>query len=90
MDLSYTRHIIQAALNGRLDRQDTYTDPIFGLHIPKSCPGVPDQILMPWQTWSNKTNYERQAKELAEQFKNNFKRFSEVPETIHSAGPTGL
>ncbi|EST13597.1 phosphoenolpyruvate carboxykinase [Sporolactobacillus laevolacticus DSM 442] len=90
MDLSYTRHIIQAALDGRLDRQDTYTDPIFGLHIPKSCPGVPDQVLMPWQTWSNKANYERQAKELAEQFKNNFKRFSEVPETIHSAGPTGL
>lgn len=87
MELSYTRQMIEAALNGKLSEQDIYTDPIFGLHIPQSCPGVPDHVLIPWQTWSDHSAYNQAAKRLAQQFQLNFKQFSNVPEQIRSAGP---
>ncbi|MFP3488572.1 phosphoenolpyruvate carboxykinase (ATP), partial [Staphylococcus sp. SIMBA_130] len=85
--LSYTRAMIQAALNGELDRIETITDPIFGLHIPSHCPGVPADVLQPKQTWENKENYDIKAKELATQFVKNFDKFSNVAEEIKKAGP---
>ena len=87
MKLSYTRAMIQAALNGELDRIETITDPIFGLHTPSHCPGVPAEVLQPKQTWENKENYDVKAKELATQFVKNFEKFSNVAEEIKKAGP---
>jgi phosphoenolpyruvate carboxykinase (ATP) len=87
MELSYTRRMIEAALNDQLSDQDTYKDPIFGWHIPRSCPDVPSHVLMPWETWSGHSAYTRAAKRLAQQFQLNFKRFLDVPEQIRSAGP---
>src|SRR5690606_16245175 len=41
MKLSYTRAMVRAALAGELDEVEMMQDPIFGLSIPRSCPGVP-------------------------------------------------
>jgi phosphoenolpyruvate carboxykinase (ATP) len=90
MHLPYTRAMVNAALEGKLDHVETMLDPIFGLHIPKTVPGVPSEILNPRDTWSDKSAYERDAKELAAKFVENFKKYSEgTPEAIKSAGPKG-
>ncbi|MCK6258136.1 phosphoenolpyruvate carboxykinase (ATP) [Fictibacillus sp. KIGAM418] len=87
MNLSYTRAMVQAALQGELKSVETVTDPIFGLHTPVHCPGVPDQVLQPKKTWENPEDYDRKAKELAGKFKENFEKFNNVPAEIKSAGP---
>ncbi|WP_017726499.1 phosphoenolpyruvate carboxykinase (ATP) [Halalkalibacterium ligniniphilum] len=87
MNLPYTRAMIQAALQGELQKVETITDPIFGLHVPLHCPGVPDEVLQPKGTWENPEEYDQKANELAAQFNENFKRFDGVSETIKQAGP---
>lgn len=88
MDLKYTRAIITAALNGDLDGVDYEEMPIFGLHIPKSCPNVPDEVLNPRTTWSNKEAFDKRANELAADFVKNFKKFeAKANEEIMAAAP---
>src|SRR4029079_15783529 len=41
MKLAYTRAMITAALNGELDNVEFEAHPVFGLHMPKTCPNVP-------------------------------------------------
>ena len=88
MKLSYTRAMIQAALEGELSNVETIKDEIFGLDIPLHVPGVPDQVLQPNLTWEDQGRYEEKAKELAHKFRENFKTFSNVaPEIIEKGGP---
>lgn len=86
--LAYTRAMIRAALQGELDDVPTRTDPIFGLNVPVRCPGVPENILTPRDTWADPQAYERQARELARRFHENFRQFAaEVTEDVRVAGP---
>ncbi|HET7580033.1 MAG TPA: phosphoenolpyruvate carboxykinase (ATP) [Bacillales bacterium] len=87
MDLTHTRAMVQAALQGELKNVETVTDPIFGLHTPIECPGVPDAVLQPQKTWDNPEGYERKAKELAQKFKDNFKQFTRVSADVKKGGP---
>lgn len=86
MKLSYTRAMIHAALEGELNHVETVKDPIFGLHIPLHIPGVPDEVLQPKKTWASEEAYEQKAKELANKFKENFKKFANVSENIKKLG----
>jgi phosphoenolpyruvate carboxykinase (ATP) len=86
MKLSYTRSMVQAALEGELNNAETVKDVIFGLEIPMHVPGVPDEVLRPKQTWKDKSAYQTKATELANKFKENFKKFSNVPEEIANLG----
>lgn len=76
MKLAYTRAMIRAALEGKLDNVGYQTDPVFGLQIPTSCPEVPDEVLYPRNTWSDKEAYDRQAQKLADMFEENFRKFA--------------
>jgi phosphoenolpyruvate carboxykinase (ATP) len=88
MKLSYTRAMISAALQGKLDNVETIADPVFGVAIPKHVPGVPDEILIPKNTWSDKAAYDRRAKFLACLFAKNFEKYaSGVSKEILEAGP---
>lgn len=87
MNLSYTRAMVQAALQGELNNVETVVDPIFGVNIPVHCPGVPDEVLQPKLTWTDKEAYDAKAKELALQFQANFKKFDKVSDEIQYAGP---
>lgn len=77
MKLSFTRAMIAAALKGELEKVEFATDPVFGLSIPVSCPGVPSTILNPRNTWSDVQKYDSKANELSLAFINNFKQFEE-------------
>ncbi|CAM3272169.1 phosphoenolpyruvate carboxykinase (ATP) [Sporolactobacillus spathodeae] len=87
MELGYTRRMIDAALSGELAEAETITDPIFGLHIPKTCAGIPESVLLPWESWNDKESYSKQAKDLVTQFRSNFKNFPEASDEIRAAGP---
>lgn len=88
MKLSYTRAMIAAALEGKLDKSETRQDPIFGLAVPKEVPGVPSDILIPRNTWADKNAYDEKAQFLAGLFRKNFEKFaSGTSEEIRAAGP---
>jgi len=89
MSLPYTRAMVEAALAGKLDKVPFETDPIFGLHIPQACPGVPPELLNPRNTWQDKAAYDDKARDLAKRFHENFAKFAaDVPEKVRQAGPT--
>ncbi|WEK37652.1 MAG: phosphoenolpyruvate carboxykinase (ATP) [Candidatus Pseudobacter hemicellulosilyticus] len=88
MKLGYTRSMITAALEGRLERVEFDTHPVFGVAMPKSCPGVPDAILNPRNTWTDKAAYDTAACNLAAQFVNNFEKYAAgVDNAILAAAP---
>ncbi len=87
IDIRYTRAMVKAALNGDLDRADFRPDPIFGVLVPTACPGVPGEILNPRHTWKDKAAYDRKARELAQRFHENFKRFPAASDAVKAAGP---
>ncbi|TMN21227.1 phosphoenolpyruvate carboxykinase (ATP) [Lentibacillus cibarius] len=85
--LSYTRAMVHAALEGELNNIETVTDSIFGLAAPMHVPGVPDEVLIPSNTWSDKEAYKAEAQSLAMKFHENFQKFTQASEAIHNAGP---
>ena len=88
MKLSYTRAMVTAALSGELNDVEYTVDPIFNVNVPKSCPGVPSEILDPRNVWTDKAAYEASAKTLAKKFAENFaSKYPDMPENIVKAGP---
>ena len=75
MKIAYTRAMVNAAIEGRLDGIPTTVEPFFGLAVPQSVPGVPTEVLDPRKAWSDKAAYDAQAKKLAARFAENFKQF---------------
>jgi phosphoenolpyruvate carboxykinase (ATP) len=88
MSLPLTRAIVRAALDGSLHDVPTEQDPIFGLHVPLRCPGVPSEVLHPRQGWPDAAAYETQARRVAGMFIENFEQFASlVPPAVREAGP---
>ena len=86
--IGYTRKMIDALLSGDLDHVQFQTDPIFGIQFPQSCPEIPQEVLMPRNTWPDPGAYDIQALKLAAMFNRNFEIFSDVaPMKILEAGP---
>ena len=80
--------MIHAALNGSLKKVEYQQHPVFGMMMPCTCPGVPEEFLNPRNTWINKTAYDEQAKMLAGLFIENFKPYaSKVSKEILQAAP---
>ncbi|MFQ5414018.1 MAG: phosphoenolpyruvate carboxykinase (ATP), partial [Phycisphaerae bacterium] len=87
MDLAHTRTMLKAALAGELDEVGVSVDPVFGVGVPRSCPGVPQDLLTPKATWRDGAAYDAKAAELARRFHDNFRGFEAVPGEIAAAGP---
>lgn len=87
MKIKYTRAMVTAALEGKLTDVEYELHPIFNVLVPKTCPNVPDEVLNPREVWTDKEAYDVQAKELAGMFVKNFKKYSNMPESIINAGP---
>lgn len=88
MKLAYTRAMLTAALEGKLDDVAYKPHPIFGVSVPQSCPGVPDEVLNPRDTWADKAAYDAQAQKLAQLFVENFTKYeSYASEEILSGAP---
>jgi phosphoenolpyruvate carboxykinase (ATP) len=88
MKLKYTRAMITAALEGRLDDVQYETDPIFGMAFPTECPNVPTDVLNPRNTWTDKDAYDGKAKFLAGLFIKNFEKYKDgVTAEVLAAAP---
>ncbi|MFN5318495.1 MAG: phosphoenolpyruvate carboxykinase (ATP) [Bacteroidia bacterium] len=89
--LSYTRALISAALQGKLDNVTYETTPFFGLHAPKTCPNVPSELLFPRDAWPNKEMFDQKAAELAGKFIRNFEQYAEfASDEIKAASPKAV
>jgi len=88
MKLSYTRAMITAALEGKLNNVEFQSHPVFGMAVPTECPGVPSEILDPRSTWDDKTAYDQKAQFLANLFIKNFEKYKDgVSAEVLAAAP---
>jgi len=88
MSLKYTRAIIDAIHDGSLSEVPTVTDPLFGFKIPTACTNVPDEILVPKNTWADEGAFEKTANKLASLFAKNFETYaSDASDEVKAAGP---
>ncbi len=80
MSLKHTRALLNAALDGTLSAVETETQPILGLRMPVSCPGVPSEILNPRNSWADPEAYDETATKLRDMFRTNYeaKGFAEL------------
>jgi len=72
MDIDITRAIVHAALTCHLEEVEFDEDPLFHILVPRQCPGVPDEILNPRNTWADKEAFDRRATKLANDFSAHF------------------
>ena len=91
MKLKYTRAMINAALNGELGDytyEDYHIHSVFGVAQPRTCPGVPTEVLSPRTTWNDDKAYYTMAFKLSNAFRENFKKFeSYASEEVRRGGP---
>jgi phosphoenolpyruvate carboxykinase (ATP) len=69
INLGFTRAMLRAALERKLDAVGFRTDPVFGLSVPTDCPGVPVEVLDPRAAWKDPAAYDRAAADLAGRFR---------------------
>lgn len=87
MNLSYTRAMVKAAIEGDLREVEFEVDKNFNVFVPKEVPGVPSEILNPRNTWNDKEAYDKKVNELILQFQKNFRKFEGVSPEILQAAP---
>ncbi len=88
MSIKHTRAMIRAILNGSLAQVETRPDPVFGVHVPVSCPEVPSEVLEPRGTWKDAARYDEKAHDLARRFNDNFKKYEAgVSPAVRAAAP---
>ena len=86
--ISWTRNLLNAAINGNLDNVVFVKDERFGFEIPTTCEGVPDHILQPRETWDDENRYDNVANLLAQMFIENFQQYADgCSEEVIAAGP---
>lgn len=91
MKLAYTRAMLSAALENKLDKVEFVKHPVFKVEVPQEVPGVPSEFLNPRDTWENKEAYDARANQLALEFIENFKQFAEFAnDDIMNGAPAPL
>jgi phosphoenolpyruvate carboxykinase (ATP) len=87
-NLQHTRAIIDAIHNGALAKAKTQRDATFGFDVITECPNVPSEILIPRNSWADKSAYDATARKLAGLFRENFKTYEAGASTeVKAAGP---
>merc|ERR1712217_452750 len=86
--LKYTRAILDAIHSGELAKVDYETYDVFNLSVPKTCTGVPDELLNPKKSWTGTADFTGEVTKLGQLFQDNFKKYADeaTPEVIN-AGP---
>ncbi|MEZ9488036.1 phosphoenolpyruvate carboxykinase (ATP) [Vibrio breoganii] len=84
-----TRAIIDAILDGSIEKAETTTIPVFNLEVPKSLHDVNPEILDPRDTYVDPLQWESKANDLAQRFINNFEKYTDNDEgkSLVKAGP---
>jgi phosphoenolpyruvate carboxykinase (ATP) len=78
ISIAHTRGIVRAVVEGKLRDVETWKDPVFGLNVPVSVPGVPSQVLDPRGSWADPAAYDRAAERLKGMFEANIDRIGEA------------
>ena len=87
MELSHTRAMLTAALDDDLDSVDFEPHPVFGIAVPRTCPGVPTEKLSARSLWKDRVAYDEAAIDLASRFQENFEQFRNAVPEIGESGP---
>ncbi|WP_459188382.1 phosphoenolpyruvate carboxykinase (ATP) [Parabacteroides sp. APC149_11_2_Y6] len=84
-----TRGIIDAILDGSIDKAPTKVIPYFDFTVPTALPGVDPKILDPRDTYAEAAQWDEKAKDLAARFQKNFAKFTgnEAGKALVAAGP---
>jgi len=84
-----TRGIIDCILDGSIEKAETKMIPIFNIEVPTSLPGVDPDILDPRDTYSDPSEWDKKANDLAKLFINNFEQYTdnEHGKSLVAAGP---
>ncbi|MCK5879877.1 MAG: phosphoenolpyruvate carboxykinase (ATP), partial [Holophagae bacterium] len=84
ISIRYTRALLDAALDGKLDDVEYRKDEMFGFEVPMSCPDVPEKVLTPEAAWHDPNAYWQKYRQLAALYIENFKKFKDgaSPEVI--------
>jgi phosphoenolpyruvate carboxykinase (ATP) len=85
-----TRAIIDAILDGSIDKAPTKVIPFFNLTIPTALEGVNPAILDSRDTYATEAEWTVKAKDLATRFVNNFEKYTDNAEgkSLVAAGPS--
>ena len=89
IDLPTTRKIVDAILDGTLDKAEYENIPYFNLAVPKSLEGIDSKLFNPRNLWENPEEWDKAARSLAEKFIKNFESFTDNEEgkRLVAAGP---
>ncbi|MBR1740625.1 MAG: phosphoenolpyruvate carboxykinase (ATP) [Lachnospiraceae bacterium] len=84
-----TRGIIDAILSGDINKAPTKKIPYFDFEVPTELPGVDPKILDPRDTYADASEWETKAKDLADRFVKNFKKYetNDAGKALVAAGP---
>jgi len=84
-----TRGIIDAILDGSIDKAPTKVIPFFDFVVPTQLPGVDSKILDPRDTYASANEWDVKAKDLAGRFIKNFAKYegNEAGKALVAAGP---
>ena len=84
-----TRGIIDAILDGSIDKAETKKIPYFDFEVPTALNGVDPNILDPRDTYADAAEWDVKAKDLAERFIKNFAKFTgnDLGKSLVEAGP---
>lgn len=89
MDITATRAIIDAILDGSVEQAEFTVMPVFNMETPKSLPTVDSKVLNPRESWDDKAAYDESLKKLAAMFQKNFKKYTDTESgvAIEAHGP---
>ena len=88
ISIRHTRNLLNAALEGKLDKVKYRKDKLFGFEVPMSCPDVPENVLEPSTSWGNQDEYWKKYDALSARFIENFKLFEKgSTREVKNAGP---
>lgn len=82
ISIKETRAIITAILNGDIEKVEKKLIPILNLEVPTSLPGVDSKILDPRDTYEDKKEWRKKAKDLAQRYCDNFTQYATTPESV--------
>ena len=84
-----TRGIIDAILDGSIEKAPTKKIPYFDFEVPTELPGVDPKILDPRDTYADAAQWDEKAKDLAARFQKNFEKFAtnDLGKSLVKAGP---
>ena len=72
VDIDLTRAMVHAALSGELSSVEYDNNELFHVSIPRTCPGVPTELLDPRKSWNDPAAYDARAAKLATEFASHF------------------